>query len=463
MLTGIQILPKVTLLPISLEVPSMSQLPDNSKPLQTRTSQPTVLPSYPESDYYWLVEVLDALIEFMHRNENHDVSELTENDYDWAHELLIELVDAVGESDTHPLRPLMELVWQLIANYEDKCVPELTKLFPELTEEGTTEAASQNRQHDENTPKPKLSENELAAHAFFSIGYLLSEGKKVKKALSAYDMAIALKPDFVEAYHNRALGLQQIHKYEEAIIDLEQAIRLDPDSSELHYKLGCIKGCSNQCESAIADFDKVIKLNPNYAEAYCCRGLIKSELNKYKSAIADFDKAIELNLNPDFVDIHYIKGIVNAQFKQYKEAIADFDEAIRLNPDDAKAYDSRGIAKGLLKRYESAISDHTTAIDIMPDFAEAYAHRGGAKVELGNIDEARSDLQTALTLAEQQGNTDFKTLVEKWLQRLKQLDSKQKRDKQPRHGGQWKGKVKITEDFDELPESFTEDFHGDKE
>ena len=464
MLTGIQTFPKVELPPKVLEIPSMPQLLDNSKLLETRTSQSTVLPLYAESDYHWLVGVLDKLIEFMRRNENHSVPELTENDYDWAHALLVELVGAVGESETHPLRPLMKFVCQLIDNYEDKYVPELTELFPELAEEAPIETASKSKQPSSNIPKQ--SESELAAHAFFCIGYLLSEGKKLKKALSAYDMAIALKPDFVEAYHNRALGLQQIHKYEAAIIDLEQAIRLDPDSSELHYKLGCIKGCSNQCESAIADFDKAIKLNPNYAEAYCCRGLIKNKLNKYKPAIADFDKAIELNLNPDFVDIYYIyyiKGIVNAQFKQYEEAIADFDEAIGLNPDDAKVYDSRGIIKGLLKQYESAISDHTTAIDIMPDFAEAYAHRGGAKVELGNIDEARSDLQTALTLAEQQGNTDFKTLIEKVLRQLNQMDSKHKNHKKPRRGGQWKGQVKISEDFDELPESFMASFDGEDE
>ena len=200
MLTDIQTLPKVALPPRSLEVPSMSQLLDNSKVLQTQSSQPAVLPCYSESDYHWLLGVLDALIEFMRRAKNHNVSELTENDYDWVHALLVELVGAVGEGETHPLRPLMEFACRLIDNYEDKYVPELTELFPDLAEEGTIEVASRNRQHDENTPKPKLSENELAAHAFFSIGYLLSEGKKKKKALSAYDMAIALKPDFVEAY-----------------------------------------------------------------------------------------------------------------------------------------------------------------------------------------------------------------------------------------------------------------------
>ena len=40
---------------------------------------------------------------------------------------------------------------------------------------------------------------------------------------------------------------------------------------------------------------------------------------------------------------------------------------------------------------------------------------------------------------------------------------KQEDKQKPRRGGQWKGSVKIAENFDELPESFTEVFHGDDE
>ena len=36
-------------------------------------------------------------------------------------------------------------------------------------------------------------------------------------------------------------------------------------------------------------------------------------------------------------------------------------------------------------------------------------------------------------------------------------------NKKPRRGGQWKGKVKIAKDFDELPESFMAAFRGEKE
>lgn len=39
----------------------------------------------------------------------------------------------------------------------------------------------------------------------------------------------------------------------------------------------------------------------------------------------------------------------------------------------------------------------------------------------------------------------------------------QQEDKKPRRGGQWKGKVKIAEDFDELPESFMAACRGKNE
>ena len=44
-----------------------------------------------------------------------------------------------------------------------------------------------------------------------------------------------------------------------------------------------------------------------------------------------------------------------------------------------------------------------------------------------------------------------------------QLVSLKQRDKKPRRGGQWKGKVKIAKDFDELPESFMAFFRGEGE
>ena len=390
MLTGIQTLPKVAFPPMALEIPSMPQLLDNSELLQTRTSQPAVPLVYAESDYHWLIGVLDALIEFMRRGENHSVPELIENDYDWAHALLVELVGAVGESETHPLRPLMGFVCRLIDDYEDKYVPELTELFPELAEEVPIETASKSKQPASNIPKQ--SESELAARAFFAIGFLLYYGNRMEEAISAYDTAIVVKPDFWEAVYNR--------------------------------------------------------------------GILKSELKDYKGAIADFDKAIELGFNSAAVYCH--RASAKALLDEYDAAISDYDKVIELKPDFAEAYNIRGILRSELGQHDEALADYTEAIRIKPDYAEAYAYRGVLKTHLGRINKARSDFQTALELAEQQGNADFKAFVENQLQQLNQAASEQN-NKKPRRGGQWKGKVKIADDFDGLPESFTEVFRGDKE
>ena len=329
-------------------VPSMPQLLDNSKPLQTRTSEPAVPSPYPETAYQWLVEVLDGFIDFGQRHGHYGVIKLTEDEYQWLDDILEKLIYSVGENENHPLAPLMDFIIRLIGNYEDAYVPKLTERFPELAAETPIAKTNEN-----NNPPPyasELSDGEFAANAFFAIGCLLWEGEKGEKALSAYDTAIQLQPDYAEVYNNRG---------------------------NVKNRLGC----------------------------------------------------------PD-------------------DALADYNEAICLNPNFAEAYHNGGVQKVLCEEFDAAIVDFTEAIRLNSDCAEAYAHRGVAMAELGNINEARSDIQTALLLSEQQGNADFKAFVEKWLRRLEQIDSKQKHDKQPRRGGQWKGKVKIAEDFDELPESF---------
>ena len=48
----------------------------------------------------------------------------------------------------------------------------------------------------------KSSDNDIAATAQFSIGYLLTKEKSWEDAISAYEKAIRLKPDFPEARKN---------------------------------------------------------------------------------------------------------------------------------------------------------------------------------------------------------------------------------------------------------------------
>ena len=183
----------------------------DSEPVHIQQSFSVMSTTYPESAYQWLEEVLVGLIDFGNRHGHYGVINLTENEYEWLDDVLEELIYSVGENENHILAPLMDLVVHLISNYEDAYVPKLTEQNIRLAEKGTTKI---------------VSEDELAAHGFFSIGYLLWHGNKKGKSLFAYDKAIALKPGFAEAHANRGVTKFDLGQIDEAISDLQTALDL---------------------------------------------------------------------------------------------------------------------------------------------------------------------------------------------------------------------------------------------
>ena len=116
------------------------------------------------------------------------------------------------------------------------------------------------------------SDNDLAARAYFSVGYLLSQQGKPKDAIAAYNQAIRLNQDYAEAYSNRGNVKNALGRHEDAIADCNQAIRLKPDLAEAYNNRGNAKSDLGRHEDAIADYNQAIYLKSDLAEAYNNRG-----------------------------------------------------------------------------------------------------------------------------------------------------------------------------------------------
>lgn len=170
--------------------------------------------------------------------------------------------------------------------------------------------------------------NDLVARAFFSIGYLHSEQNEKDQALSAYDEAIALMPNFADAYTSRGVVKSALGKPEEAIVDHDEAIRLKPDFAEAYINRGTAKRALRKHQEAVADFDEAIRLNPNSATAYTLRGVSKNALGMHQEAIADHDEAIRLN--PDFVNAYINRGSAKKALGKKGEAEEDMNKALEL-------------------------------------------------------------------------------------------------------------------------------------
>ena len=118
-------------------------------------------------------------------------------------------------------------------------------------------------------------DNQLAARAWLSVGYLLQERrteeektKNAHQALFAYDEAIRLQPEYVAAYNNRCNAKWALSQFDDAIADCDEAIRLKPDYATAYSNRCNVKWDLSQFDDAIADCDEAIRLKPDL-----CSGL----------------------------------------------------------------------------------------------------------------------------------------------------------------------------------------------
>ena len=101
---------------------------------------------------------------------------------------------------------------------------------------------------------------------------------------------------------------------------------------------------------------------------------------------------------------HLLASLLNNRGNAYgatgniDRALADFNEAIRIDPQQAKAFNNRGYAYELKGDLDHAIADFDEAIRLDPNYAGALNNRGGAYVAKLDPDRAIPDLDEAIRL-----------------------------------------------------------------
>src|SRR5262249_29424109 len=81
-----------------------------------------------------------------------------------------------------------------------------------------------------------------------------------EEALASCDKAIALKPDYAEAYNNRGNALNELRRLEEALASYDRAIAFKPDYAEAYYNRGNALNALKRHEEAVASYDRAIAL-----------------------------------------------------------------------------------------------------------------------------------------------------------------------------------------------------------
>ena len=157
--------------------------------------------------------------------------------------------------------------------------------------------------------------------------------------------AIALRPNFPEAWSSLGVVLARRGQLDDAIAAYRQAIALNPNLPEGYSNLGIALNIKGQLDEAVAAHRRAISLRPGYAEARNL-GFALKDKGVLDEAIVAYRKAVDCR--SDYAEAHSDLGNVLRESGQLEEAIVSYRRAIALNPSLPEGH--HNLAMALLAR-----------------------------------------------------------------------------------------------------------------
>ncbi len=165
----------------------------------------------------------------------------------------------------------------------------------------------------------------------------------MQRALSCFEQAVEIDPDFAMAWVGIADALGLLHAYghadeyvlpraEEAITT---ALERDPRSAEAHAAMGRLHGQHNRNEEALAELRLALRLQPGYAEAHNWLTIGLQMNGQVAEAVRSARRAV--SLNPLSIEAVGNLAISYLFAGRPDEAIAEARKCRQLGPDHTTA------------------------------------------------------------------------------------------------------------------------------
>lgn len=154
--------------------------------------------------------------------------------------------------------------------------------------------------------------------------------RQYDQAISSFDKAIGLLPDFAKAYTMKGLALRYSHRYDEAEIALKKAIEIDASDYMPYSYLGGLYKSMDRADDAISQYRIALSKDSSRHDLYYHIGqTYVSKKKDYTNAIMAFEKAIEIN--PQYVKGYVALGDAYTNSGNLKKAVNALTTATTLD------------------------------------------------------------------------------------------------------------------------------------
>lgn len=188
-------------------------------------------------------------------------------------------------------------------------------------------------------PKDSETQHELAM-VYRDLG-------KYELSLTHFKKALALRPQFPDAWNNMGTVYLRLRKWDQAI-DCFQRASEDILYRTPHYaynNLGLAYFGKGDYHLAIASYQKALGVLPSYSPARTNLGLALERTNRWEAALIAYKEAIEYA--PDYTPAHFNLGRLYIRLNRYAEAAKELEEIIKVEPKSPTAEEARQLLKTL--------------------------------------------------------------------------------------------------------------------
>lgn len=176
-----------------------------------------------------------------------------------------------------------------------------------------------------------LTDRQLDARAYLQVGHYLTSTQKVKEGVPFLENAIALDPQYSDAYLVLGQNYAQQRRWDEAITNYTQRLKLSPKSIYTHTLMGDALIRKQDFEGAFTQYQQFLGSNATKpdaeldADAYKWLAKALKKLNRLEPAVEAYQKVAALQ--PKNAHVLNEMGVILTALERWEEAIVVLKKA----------------------------------------------------------------------------------------------------------------------------------------
>ena len=199
---------------------------------------------------------------------------------------------------------------------------------------------------------------------------LATEDELSDEAVKHYQIALQLRPNYVDANNNLGLALAARGQLDDAIRHYQQALRDDPDYLYAANNIGVALARKGQLAEAARHLEEVLRRKPTYAEARDNMGLVLAAQGNLEEAVQQHQLAIAAK--PHFAQAHNNLGMALARQGKAFEAMQCYRRALERKPNYGAAHLNLGMLLAAQGKLEDAVNHYQAAVKLEPRSPAAH-------------------------------------------------------------------------------------------